>query len=148
MTVLEEVIGLTFSDPDLLIRALTRSAYACENALPKDQHMDALAVLGDAAIELVVIEEIIAAGEFDKGVITNKKVNAVNMLRLRMAAESLELASYVRWGKGERSQEIWRSGRVLAECYESLIGALYLDQGVPAVKRVLNASGITVQKKD
>ena len=148
MTPLEEAIGYRFSDPSLLIRALTRSAYAREEGLPEGQHMDAFAVLGDAAIELAVIEGIIACGEFDKGVITNKKVNAVNMLRLRMAAESLDLASYVRWGKGERRQEIWTSGRVLAECYEALIGALYLDLGISAVKRVLSIPGKILNTKD
>ncbi|MDO8842535.1 MAG: ribonuclease III domain-containing protein [Methanocalculus sp.] len=148
MIPLEEAIGYTFSDPSLLTRALTRSAYAREAGLPNSRHMDAFAVLGDAAIELAVIEEVIAAGEFDKGVITNIKVNAVNMLRLRMAAESLDLALYVRWGKGEKTQGIWTSGRVLAECYEALIGALYLDSGINDVKKVLYASGILSNKKD
>jgi len=65
-----------------------------------------------------------------------------------MAAESLDLASYVRWGKGERRQEIWTSGRVLAECYEALIGALYLDLGISAVKRVLSIPGKILNTKD
>jgi len=147
MTPLEARISYTFKDQALLIRALTRSAYAREAGLPDGQHMDALAVLGDAAIDLFVIEEIIAAGEYDKGIITNRKVHAVNMLSLRIAAESLDLGAYVFWGKGEMSQEIWHSGRVLAECYEALIGALYLDGGIPVVKRVIAASGIGNNRK-
>jgi len=115
-TPLEARINYTFKDPALLTRALTRSAYAREAGLPDGQHMDALAVLGDAVIDLLVIEDIIASGEYDKGIITNRKVHAVNMLSLRIAAESLDLCAYVLWGKGEKSQEIWQSGRVLAEC--------------------------------
>ncbi|MCP1714682.1 ribonuclease-3 [Methanocalculus alkaliphilus] len=141
-TPLESRINHTFNDPTLLTRALTRSAYARETGLPDGQHMDALAVLGDAVIDLLVIEDIIASGESDKGIITNRKVHAVNMLRLRMAAESLDLSTYVLWGKGEKSQEIWQSGRVLAECFEALIGALYIDGGIPIVKRVIAATGI------
>ena len=110
--------------------------------------MDALAVLGDAVIELAVLEAIIFEGESDKGTITNKKINTVNMLRLRNAAESLDLSSYVLWGKGERQMEIWTSGRVLAECYEALIGALYLDNGMDAVKSVLQTSLRVSDKKD
>ncbi|MCQ1537892.1 ribonuclease III family protein [Methanocalculus taiwanensis] len=148
MTPLEEVLGCTFHNPALLTRALTRSAYASETGILADGHMDALAVLGDAVIELVVIEAIIHTGESDKGAITKQKINSVNMLRLRNAAESLDLTAYVRWGKGERQMEIWRSGRVLAECYEALIGALYLDLGLDVVKSVLQASKITSDKKD
>ena len=148
MRSLEESLGCTFQNPDLLTRALTRSAYAREAGIDADAHMDALAVLGDAVIELAVLEAIIFQGDSDKGTITNKKINAVNMLRLRNAAESLDLSDYVLWGKGERQMEIWTSGRVLAECYEALIGALYLDNGMDAVKSVLHASLIISDKKD
>ncbi len=148
MRSLEESLGCTFQNPTLLTRALTRSAYAREAGIDADAHMDALAVLGDAVIELAVLEAIIFQGDSDKGTITNKKINAVNMLRLRNAAESLDLSDYVLWGKGERQMEIWTSGRVLAECYEALIGALYLDNGMDAVKSVLHASLIISDKKD
>ncbi len=148
MRSLEESLGCTFQNPALLTRALTRSAYAREAGIDADAHMDALAVLGDAVIELAVLEAIIFRGESDKGTITNKKINAVNMLRLRNAAESLNLSDYVLWGKGERQMEIWTSGRVLAECYEALIGALYLDTGMDTVKSVLHASLIIADKKD
>lgn len=148
MRSLEEALGCSFHNPALLTRALTRSAHAREEGIPADGHMDALAVLGDAVIELAVIEGIIDAGEADKGTITNRKINSVNMLRLRNAAEALDLAAYIRWGKGERQMEIWTSGRVLAECYEALIGALYLDLGMAEVKSVLQAANIASNKKD
>lgn len=148
MKSLEEALGCTFHNPALLTRALTRSAYARESGIDADGHMDALAVLGDAVIDLVVLEAIIEGGESDKGAITNKKINSVNMLRLRTAAEALDLTEYVCWGKGERQMEIWTSGRVLAECYEALIGALYLDLGMTEVKSVLQAAHITCDKKD
>ena len=148
MRSLEEALGSTFQNSALLTRALTRSAYAREAGFPADRHMDGLAVLGDAVIELAVIEAIIGAGESDKGAITNQKINSVNMLRLRNAAETLDLAEYIHWGKGERQMEIWTSGRVLAECYEALIGALYLDLGMTEVKSVLQAANITCDKKD
>jgi ribonuclease III len=134
---LEARIGHPFANPALLQRALTRLAYAREQGLSDTDHMDALAVLGDAVIELAVIEDLVLRGESDKGAITNKKTNRVNMLQLRMLAESLQIHRHVLWGKGEEAQHIWTSGRVLAECIEAVIGAVYLDGGVDAVRQVL-----------
>jgi ribonuclease III len=76
-------------------------------------------------------------------VITNRKVNLVNMTRLRSLAEDLDLEGYVRWGKGEAVQAVWTSGRVLAECLEALVGAVYLDGGMSAAAGVLRRLGLT-----
>lgn len=140
---IEERIGYVFRDRSLLLRALTRLAYTLEAGLPLDAHMDALATLGDAVINVVVVEAAVAGGAHDKGAITNKKMNLVNMSRLRSLAEDLNLADYVRWGKGEATQGVWTSGRVLAECLEALIGAVYLDGGMHAATGVLRGLGLT-----
>ncbi len=50
---------------------------------------------------------------------------------------------YVRWGKGEAAQAVWTSGRVLAECLEALVGAVYLDDGMSAAAGVLRRLGLT-----
>jgi ribonuclease-3 len=140
---IEERIGYTFNDRTLLERALTRLAYALEGGLPADAHMDALATLGDAVINVAVVEAVVAGGAHDKGAISNRKMNLVNMTRLRSLAEDLVLADYVRWGKGEAAQRVWTSGRVLAECLEALIGAVYLDGGMSAAAGVLRRLGLT-----
>jgi ribonuclease-3 len=134
---LEARIGYHFQDKGLLLRALTRFAYSQERGLGPGASMDALATLGDAVIELLVIEDLIMHGTVEKGAITVGKTNRVNMLQLRLRGESLELARYVRWGRGEGSQAIWTSGRVLAECYEALVGAVYLDGGIAAARTAL-----------
>lgn len=136
-------IGYTFRDRPLLERALTRLAYTLEAGLPPEGHMDALATLGDAVINVVVVEAVVAGGAHDKGAISNRKMNLVNMTRLRGLAEGLDLADYVRWGKGEAAQTVWTSGRVLAECMEALIGAVYLDGGMDAAAGVLRRLGLT-----
>lgn len=137
----EEKIGYTFSDRSLLERALTRLAYTLEAGLPSQTHMDALATLGDAVINVVVVEAEVAEGAHDKGIISNRKMNLVNMTRLRGLAEDLNLEEYVRWGKGEATQAVWTSGRVLAECMEALMGAVYLDGGMLAAAAVLRQLG-------
>jgi len=135
---LEEIIGYTFQDRGLLRRALTRRARIQEEDAPDSgRHMDALATLGDAVIDTAVLESLFAAGVSDKGEISVAKMNMVNMSSLRGLAESTRLVDFVLWGKGERHQHVWTSGRVLAECMEALCGAVYLDGGMDAVKNVL-----------
>lgn len=136
-----ERIGYTFQNEDYLIHALTRTAFARENNIPLDYTMDYLAVLGDAVIEILVISDIIASGETVKGEITRRKVDRVNMSVLRSLGEKIELADLVLWGKGEISMHIWTSGRVLAECIEALMGAVYMDGGMDAAKAVFKTVG-------
>ncbi|MDO9522113.1 MAG: ribonuclease III domain-containing protein [Methanocorpusculum sp.] len=131
-------IGYTFTNEDLLLHALTRTAYARENELSMSETMDSLAVLGDAVLDLIVIRKLIEDGEFDKGEITRKKIDLVNMTVVRRLAEDIGLPEYMRWGKGELRMQIWTSGRVSAECFEALMGAAYLDGGVEASAAILD----------
>ncbi len=131
-------IGYTFANEELLLHALTRTAYARENELSMSETMDSLAVLGDAVLDLIVIRKLIEEGEFDKGEITRKKIDLVNMTVVRRLAEDIGLPEYMRWGKGELRMQIWTSGRVSAECFEALMGAAYLDGGVEASAAILN----------
>jgi ribonuclease-3 len=65
-------------------------------------------------------------------------MDLVNMSVLRRKAEEIGLCSYVRWGVGEERMHIWTSGRVMAECFEALLGAVYLDGGLQKAEEVLN----------
>ena len=59
---LEGVTGYRFKDKSLLLRALTRLAYAKEQSLPDGSHLDAFATLGDAVIELVILTRLVKGG--------------------------------------------------------------------------------------
>ncbi|MBP2132741.1 ribonuclease-3 [Methanomicrobium sp. W14] len=144
---LERKICYKFRNRNLLLRALTRHAYAKENSLKDSDYMDAYATLGDAVIDVVAISYLINEGEHEKGVISAKKADLVNMSSLRSLAESMELEKYVLWGKGEQRQHIWTSGRVLAECVESISGALYIDGGIDSVREFLEGTGFFSVKK-
>ncbi len=134
---LEMDLNHHFSKRDLLIRALTRYAYALEHEMPSSAHMDALATLGDAVIDLVVLAHLLQSGETEKGVLSTKKRDLVNMSALRDIGAALRLEEYVFWGRGEIIQHVWTSGRVLAECLEAVIGAIYLDSDLHACRDVL-----------
>ena len=137
-TELYEKIGYTFQNELYLEHAMTRTAYARENETPMNETMDSLAVLGDAVLDLVVIVRLMEEGEYDKGEITRRKIDAVNMTVVRRFAEKLGLPEYMKWGKGESRMKIWTSGRVSAECFEALMGAAYLDGGITAAKAILD----------
>jgi ribonuclease-3 len=134
---LQCILGYQFNDEKFLHRALTRYAWAKEQNLAADAHMDALATLGDAVIELIVLDTLVHAGITEKGEISKMKMNCVNMSVLRRLAEQLQLHKFVYWGKGELNMQIWTSGRVLAECMEALIGAVYLDGSINDARDVL-----------
>jgi len=134
---LAKITGYTFQNKELLESALRRTAYARETGFPIEDTMDYLAVLGDAILDVITIEKIIAEGEHDKGEITRKKIDRVNMSVFRKIAEGLGLQKYVHWGCGELRMQIWTSGRVLAECFEAYCGAVYADGGHDALKEML-----------
>ncbi|HJJ55948.1 MAG TPA: ribonuclease III [Methanocorpusculum sp.] len=131
-----KTIGYTFKNDTYLVQALTRASYAKEQNLP--YNMDSLAVLGDSVLDLVTIMDILNDGETKKSEITRRKIDEVNMTVLRKISEKIELPSYVLWGKGEQQMKIWTNGRVSAECFEALIGAVYLDGGIDASTTVIH----------
>lgn len=135
---LSEIIGYTFSNEKICEHALTRTAYARENLIDTGDTMDYLAVIGDAVMDVIIIREIIESGVRDKGEITKLKIESVNMSVFRALAESVDLPRFVRWGRGEERMQIWNSGRVSAECFEALMGAVYLDGGIDAARGVFN----------
>ena len=135
---LEEITGYRFKDRSLLIRAITRLAYGKEEGLPVGFHLDAFATLGDAVIELIILTRLVQAGEHDKGIVSLKKMDMVNMSVLRDAARAIGLEKYIRWGRGEDRMHVWTSGRVLAECMEAYAGAVFLDGGIEAAALVLD----------
>jgi ribonuclease III len=138
---LEEVIGYSFISSDILVRGLSRKAY-CQEQGQDSPHMDALATLGDAVIELQILTRLVEVGGSDKGEISVKKMDLVNMSILRKAGESIHLHEYINWGIGEKRMHIWSSGRVLAECIEALVGAVYLDGGLYAAGTVMQNIGL------
>jgi ribonuclease-3 len=124
---LQQYIGYPFNDPDILDEALTRRAYQNENPKQK-KYMNALATLGDAILDAVVISRLYDQGERDQGKLTQKKVHAVKREKTRKFAKDHNLGDYIQWGKGEAADEICKdSVRALDTVTEALIGAVYLD---------------------
>ena len=112
--------------------ALSHSSYANEHHNKKDY--ERLEFLGDAVLELVMSDYIYKNFEKDEGNMTKTRANYVCEDALAEYMNDLDLIKYIKVGNGE-IKEIQKA--IIADIFESLMGAIYLDQGFETVKRVI-----------
>ena len=148
---LERAIGYQFRRPELLERALThRSAVPEDAASQLRADNEQLEYLGDAVLGMVVSEYLIGAfAQWSEGQLSKSRARLVNAASLCLAARRLALGKYLRLGKGEEKTGGREKPALLADAFEALIAAIYLDSGLPAarefVKRALLETAIGVQ---
>jgi ribonuclease-3 len=130
---LERRLGHRFREPALLERALTHASYANEH--PPEASHEGLALLGDAALALVVAEHLLAGDPAAPvGVLTPRRAELVSGARLARWAAELDLGPLLRLGRGEDQTGGRARESVLATALEALLGAIYLEGGVVAVR--------------
>ena len=133
---LERRLGYRFLDPALLERALTHASYAHEHP-PAADH-DRLAFLGDAVLGLVVAEHVVATDpDAPVGVLTPRRAELVSGARLASFALELELPALLRLGRGEDQSGGRGRESILATTLEAVLGAVYLDGGLDAVRAAI-----------
>lgn len=137
---LEETIGYNFKDRNLLKESLTHRSYLNENPSWKVPHNERLEFLGDAVLELAVTEELFHRyPEAPEGTLTGYRSALVNYQMLAIIAKDLNLDKHVLLSRGE-AKDIGRAREViLANVMEALIGAVYLDSGFQAAKKIVKA---------
>jgi ribonuclease-3 len=126
-----------FRDGDLLTVALTHASYANEHP-PAGGSNESLALLGDAALALVVAERLLEelpGGPV--GLLTSRRAELVSGANLARWAAGLGLGGLLRLGRGEEQTGGRARESVLATALEAVLGVVYLDGGVPAVRRVV-----------
>jgi len=132
----ERRLGHTFRDRDLLRRALTHASYAHEH--PPEPDNERLAWLGDAVLALVVTERLLATSrEESVGALTQRRAELVAGPTLARWASELELGPLLRLGRGERLSGGGEKESVLATAVEAVLGAVYLEGGLPAARAVV-----------
>jgi len=134
-TELERKIGITFKNQDLLTEALTHRSYL--NEFPKWNlpHNERLEYLGDAVLELLVSEELFDRFKnYPEGKLTVLRAALVNYQILAKVAEDLKLQEFILMSRGERKDTGRAREVILANAIESLIGAIYLDQGFEKIR--------------
>lgn len=131
----EHRIGYTFRDKQLLETAFTHRSYLNENRRPGGEHNERLEFLGDAVLELVVTEFLYAKyPEKPEGELTAYRAALVNTVSISDAATKLSMNDFMLLSKGEARDTGRARAIILANAFEAVIGALYLDQGYSTAK--------------
>ncbi len=132
-TALEQAIGHCFSEPRHLERALTHSTVRHETLDHFCGDNEEMEFLGDAVLGLVVSEFLLQRyPEWNAGKLSQTKARLVSAPLLHQAALRLDLGGHVRLGRGEEKTGGRHKETVLADAYEAVIAAVYLDAGLAA----------------
>lgn len=127
---LEKSLGVRFWSRELLKSALTHKSYANEKKIPSHQHNERLEFLGDAVLELVVSHTLMETyPEHPEGELSKLRAAMVNEKTLAWMAKSMGIGELLYLGKGEEIGQGREKPSLLADAYEAVLGAIYLDRG-------------------
>ena len=142
-----DILGFTFNDRNLLMRALLRkAAYKDQNfpvELKENRFQNGLDTFGDKFLDFAIFDHFI--DNFLSGNTSEKMINghrewySQNVILQKFSLNCITLQNYVVWGIDEFDKKIWDqpSTKILADCFEALVGAIYKDQGMEGVKKML-----------
>lgn len=128
----KEIMGDEFTDISLFITAFTHRSYLNEHRKTVFAHNERLEFLGDAVLELVVTEYLYRNYSEPEGILTNWRSSLVRTESIGAAAQRLNFADYLRLSRGEKRGSDRAKQQILANCFEAVIGAIYLDKGYQA----------------
>jgi ribonuclease-3 len=118
------IIHYTFNDPSLMIMALTHRSFSA-------QHNERLEFLGDSVLSFLIANELYKRfPRIDEGDLSRLRAQLVKESSLSTIAISMSLGDFIRLGEGELKSAGWRRPSILADTFESIIGAIYLDGGI------------------
>lgn len=123
-------LGFTFNDENLLKQALMHTSYVNEHRDLSLKDNERLEFLGDAVLELAVSQYLYRHfTDMPEGKLSKFRANIVCESSLEKFAKSIQLYDYIFLGKGEESSGGRMRPSILADAFEAVIGAIYLDQG-------------------
>lgn len=134
----ENVLGIKFKNQDLLLQALTHRSYLNENPKFELGHNERLEFLGDAVVELAITEDLYAKfPEKPEGELTSLRAALVNSNMLSDVAVELGVNDFLLLSRGE-AKDLGRARQyIMANAFEAIVGAIYLDQGYAVSKEFL-----------
>ncbi len=133
---LERLLGYQFHDKAILKRALTHRSYINESEDLFNQCNETLELLGDAVLDLIVVEELIKRlPKANEGQLSKMKSMLVSGDSLESVASNLGLGEHLLLGEGEERNGGRQRASILEDVYEAIVGALYLDGGMSAARR-------------
>ncbi len=134
----EEKIGIVFANKELLRQAFTHRSYINENHGVVSGHNERLEFLGDAVLELVTTEELY--GKFpskSEGDLTSIRAAMVNTNSISEAAKKMGADDFLLLSKGEAKDTGKARGYILANTFEAIVGAIYVDSGYENAKKFI-----------
>lgn len=133
----KDKLGGEFGQLDLLITALTHRSYVNEHRNTVKEHNERLEFLGDAVLELVVTDFLYKNYTEPEGILTNWRSSLVRTESIGAAAQRLGFEPLLRLSRGEKRGTERARAQILANSFEAVTGALYLDKGYEAARQFI-----------
>jgi ribonuclease-3 len=130
----KDSIGFEFKNIDLLITALTHRSYVNEHKKSAKEHNERLEFLGDAVLELVVTDFLFNNYDEPEGILTSWRASLVRTESIGEAGDKLGYESLLRMSRGEKHGTDRARQQILANAFEAVIGAIYLEAGYKAAE--------------
>jgi len=135
---LEKLIRVSFVDQKHLLTAITHRSYLNEHREARQEHNERYEFLGDAVLELVVTDFLFHKyPEKPEGDLTSIRAALVNTVSLSEVASNMNINDFLLLSKGEERDTGRARQYILANTFESIIGAIYLDQGYDSAKEFI-----------
>ncbi len=136
MKELEKDIGYNFKNKEILKLALTHSSFANENK--NNEYNERLEFLGDAVLQLVTSEKLYNENnQMSEGNMSKQRAGLVCEEALAKYANEISLGDFLLLGRGEESSGARKRASTLADAFEALIGAIFLDSGIVDAKKFI-----------
>ncbi len=142
-----DVLETNFHDIELLITAFTHRSYVNEHKKTVSVHNERLEFLGDAVLELVVTQYLYGNFSDPEGILTNWRSALVRTESISAAAATAGFEPLLRLSRGEKRGSDRAREQILANSYEAVVGALYLDQGYDAAQQFIAKTILSTFKK-
>ncbi len=140
----ENILKVKFNDLLLLLTAFTHRSYVNEHKKTAKEHNERLEFLGDAVLELVTTRFLYDNYSEPEGILTNWRSSLVRTESISDAASRNGFEPLLRLSRGEKKASSDRARlQILANAYEAVVGALYLDQGYDAAKEFIERTLLT-----
>lgn len=134
----KEKLGFEFENIELLITALTHRSYVNEHRKSVSEHNERLEFLGDAVLELVVTDFLFSNYSEAEGVLTSWRASLVRTESIGDAGNKLGYEPLVRMSKGEKQGGERARMQILANAFEAVVGAIYLEKGYQAAEAFIS----------
>ncbi len=139
-TFAKDKFGFVFDNPELLVTALTHRSYMNEHKKSAKEHNERLEFLGDAVLELAVTEFLYGNYSEPEGILTNWRAALVRTESISAAGHKLELDNLMRMSRGEKHGGERARMQILANAFEAVIGAIYIDKGYKKAAEFIRAN--------